>query len=310
MPHLLPHPLSLFSLRPVQGNVRAKNAVSHPNNDHLAFKMSDGSLALEVGFHIRGTSSKTLAILGRGVDADIYVEGSGIAKIQCSFEIDLDTGVVMFCDRSFAKSTQVSGENAMPFEHERIRQVLVMKELNTIIGMGGERRNLVQFQLKWHQDLKQTAKAIKHYERLPCGRAENPRLARTVDELPTDLPSRRETRLHTTGSRQLMIRYVKLDRLGSGQFGEVHKAINVDSGKFMAVKTMLRPTKISEQAGWKRSLNYALKREVETLSDISHVSNTSSTSYIFRTDIDGSHTSLIILHHNAGTAQRWKYLWA
>lgn len=106
-----PHPLALFSLRPVCGNERAERTVSHPDNIHHFSTLSGGEGALDVGFHIRGKTSKTLATLGRGVDADIYVEGSSIAKIQCSFEINLDTGVVMLYDRSFAKSTQVSGEN-------------------------------------------------------------------------------------------------------------------------------------------------------------------------------------------------------
>jgi serine/threonine protein kinase len=38
------------------------------------------------------------------------------------------------------------------------------------------------------------------------------------------------------------MRYVEVgDPLGSGQFGTVHKAIDVDSGKFMAVKKIERP---------------------------------------------------------------------
>ena len=105
-----PHPLALFSLLPVCGNERAERPVSHPDNIHHVSTLSSGVEALDVGFHIRGKSSKTLATLGRGIDADIYVEGSSTAKIQCSFEIDLDTGVVMLYDRSFAKSTQVSGK--------------------------------------------------------------------------------------------------------------------------------------------------------------------------------------------------------
>ncbi|CZR69589.1 uncharacterized protein PAC_19489 [Phialocephala subalpina] len=60
-------------------------------------------------------------------------------------------------------------------------------------------------------------------------------------------------------------------KLGSGQFGTVHKAIDVDSGKFMAVKILERSTRASKQEDWKQSLYYALKREVETLSEISHV---------------------------------------
>jgi hypothetical protein len=111
-----------------------------------------------------------------------------------------------------------------------------------------------------------------------CGRVENPRLSRTVDEAPTDLPSRRETRPHTPGCLQLKMRYVKVvgGKLGSGQFRTVHKAIDVDSGKFMAVKILEQPTRKSKQEEWRMSIYYALKREVETLSDISHVSTLSN----------------------------------
>jgi hypothetical protein len=143
-----PHPLALFSLVPVKGNERAKRAVAHPDNIRHVSTFSNGREALDVGFHIRGRSSTTLATLGRGTEADIYLEGSSIAKVQCSFEIDLDTGVVMLYDRSHGCTTQVSGENAMPFERERVQKVLVQKGLNTIIGMGGERRDL--FNSSWN----------------------------------------------------------------------------------------------------------------------------------------------------------------
>lgn len=279
MPGPCPHPLALFSLHPVADSERAKAAFSHPDNDHLVSRSSDGNLALNIGFHIRGKSSKTLATLGRGFDADIYVEGSNIARIQCSFEIDFDTGIVMFCDRSLAKSSQVFGENAMPFEHKRIRQVLVNHKLNDIIGMGGERRDLIRFRLVWYQNPEKTVETIKNYKTLLCGRVENPRLARTMDEAPTSLPSCRETRphtVHTARSLQLKMRYVTMRSAGSGTFGEVFKAIDVDSGKFMAVKILKRPTIISEAENWRVSV----KREVEILSNISHVSKTLSTTCI------------------------------
>jgi len=60
--------------------------------------------------------------------------------------------------------------------------------------------------------------------------------------------------------------------LGSGQYSTVHKVIDVDSGKFMAVKTLHQPTRLSKHEDWRKSLYYALKREVEILSEISHIS--------------------------------------
>ena len=278
MPRSQPHSLALFSLTPVSGNKRAEAVVAHPTNAHNISALSDGRLALDVGFHLRGKSSPTLATLGRGVDVDIFVEGSNISKLQCLFEIDLDTGVVMFHDRSNANRSQVFGKNAKPFEPERgTRKVLVQQGLNTVIGMGGEWCDLIQFDLEWHQNPLQTVETIKRYEAFSCDRIENPRLAITIDEAPTEGPSRRITRVHTPharGLRPLKVRYVHTigGLLGSGQFGKVYKVIDVDSGKFVAVKMIEQPTRKSEQEAWRISIYDALKREVEILSAIHHVS--------------------------------------
>jgi hypothetical protein len=120
-----PHPLALFSLFPHYKNERAKCAVSYSDNIHHVSTLSSGKEALNVGFHIRGKSSITLITIRRGVEADIYIEGSTIAKIQCSFKIDLKTGVVMLYNRSHGYITQVFGENATPFKLGRIWKVLV-----------------------------------------------------------------------------------------------------------------------------------------------------------------------------------------
>jgi hypothetical protein len=84
MPRPQPHPLALFSLIPQ--NARAKDVVAHPCNSHLASTLRDGTLALDIGFNIRSQSCNTLATLGR--NGDIILEGSSIAKVQSSFEID------------------------------------------------------------------------------------------------------------------------------------------------------------------------------------------------------------------------------
>jgi hypothetical protein len=80
MPRPCHHPLALFYLRPVRRNKRAERVVSHPDNSHYVSTLSNSTLARNVGFHIHGKSSKTLATLGRGVNSNIYVEGSSIAR--------------------------------------------------------------------------------------------------------------------------------------------------------------------------------------------------------------------------------------
>lgn len=267
-----PDSLTLFSLLPESlDDQRAISIIKHVNNRYLFSPMPDGTPALSIGLNNHRKSPKTLATLGRGPEADIYVEGPKISRIQCSFEINSDTGVIMFYDRSTACTSQVYGANATPFEHGRVpRRILVENDLNTVIGMGGERRSLIRFRLHWYQDQSQTAATIKGHDSVPCIRIENPRLARTVDEAPTEQPSQRETRIHTAGQRSLNIRYQVIKRLGAGAYGTVHKAVDVDSGVHLAVKLIERP--VAGQESWKR----ALKREIEVLSTISHVSHFNS----------------------------------
>ncbi|KAH0832573.1 hypothetical protein FOPE_01142 [Fonsecaea pedrosoi] len=261
--------LVLFALS--AKNHRAERVLSHPENRHLISTRADGQLTFDIGFPLRGQSPTTLATLGRGTNADIFVEGSNISRVQCSFEVDLDTGIVMFYDRSHGSTSQVFGKDATPFEFGRPRKVVVQESLNTIIGMGGERCDLFLFELDWRHEPSGTTHAIKRYGAFPGTRKQHPRITRTVDEAPTELPSHRETRLHTPGSLVLKIRYIKIGKIGSGSFGEVHKAIDVDSGKVMAVKILRRPQDLSRRHVWKETVALSLKREIEILSGISHI---------------------------------------
>jgi hypothetical protein len=209
MPSSGPRPLALFSLIPSPGNARAEAVIAHPANRHLTSTLSDGKLALDIGFLIAGNPSKVLATLGRGVDANIYVDGANVAKLQCSFEIDLDTGVVMLCDRSFAQSTQVSGANVIPLERGRIeRKIIVQPNINTSMRIGTHDRNFIDFDLHWHRDPKALLDEVKALDQGLGGHFENPRHARTIDDAPTELPTCLGSRIHTPGQQQLKIRYV------------------------------------------------------------------------------------------------------
>jgi serine/threonine protein kinase len=66
------------------------------------------------------------------------------------------------------------------------------------------------------------------------------------------------------------VRWHEIARLGSGNFGTVFKALNLDSGKMMAVKLMTRTAGPTGDWLWG-----VLKREIEILSRISHVSGRS-----------------------------------
>lgn len=228
-----PHPLALFSLKPL--NDHAHEVVTHPCNKHLVSILPDGTPALDIGFNIVSHPHNTLATLGRN-DTDIFVEGSSISRLQCSFEINLVSKVVMLYDRSNSRTTQVYGDNSTPFEPGRRRRVVVQEGLNTIFGMGGGQCDLVKFQIKWHLSPTDTVQANKSHEENTCIE-DTPELSRTLEQ---DL-SVISTRPDQPGRTNLRIRYLKIgDPLGSGTSGTVHKCIDTDSGKFMAVKIASR----------------------------------------------------------------------
>ncbi|KAH9904820.1 protein kinase-like protein [Xylariomycetidae sp. FL2044] len=258
--------LVLFSLAPL--NERAEAVVNHPFNQHLVSPRTlDGRPLLNIG-HVRSKSGHTtLATIGRG-DTDIRVNYSTISKIQCSFEIDLETNVIMFYDRSHGATSQVFGDNSFPFQYDRPRKVVVQDGTNPYIGMGGANQNLVQFELLWHRSGAETMKMVKARGHMTF--EENPFLAQTAEAeiADTELPSQLQTRLQTAAPRRY-IRWAHIDRLGSGEYGRVYKSVDVDSGKLMAVKELRRPSLWTEEE-WRRALADKLKREVVILSEIRH----------------------------------------
>ncbi|KAF1962523.1 calcium/calmodulin-dependent protein kinase [Byssothecium circinans] len=267
-----PHPLALFSLIPL--NDRANAVLDHPNNRHLvsfipgAENESNPEVlprGLNIGLHIASKSSRTLATIGR--IGDITVEGSSISRIQCSFEIYEHTEEICLFDRSTSYSTQTFGPNALPFQLDRpARRVVIAPTVNDHFGFGGVACDLVQFQIYWHECVLDLKKQISYREDHPC-------FTRTVDdETPTALPSKRATRIHTpavhnTAAQGLakQIRFYKKTMLGEGSFGEVWRAVDVDSGDLFALKLVKWP-----DHGLHSHEYTMLKREVETLAAMSH----------------------------------------
>lgn len=233
-PRSFPHPGALFSLVPVSGNKGANDIINHTNNSHHVWTSSSGELALDICFFYLNGIRKPCITLGRDVDADIYAEGINTSMAQCFFEFNFDTHIVMLYDTSSDESTQAFGDNAMQFENERDRKVVVQKGLNTIIGIGGTYQDLIRFRLEWHK----IPTLVTRYEALFKATVRNPRLERTAEEKTTALLSVRGQIRNIPELRQLRMRYVMVGKLGSGAFGEVYKAMDLDSGMVMAVKIL------------------------------------------------------------------------
>lgn len=262
----MPNPAVLFSLLPK--NDRAKRALHCPENAQFLSSLADGEAVLDIG-HVPSASGdqNTLATLGRA--GDILIEGSLMAKIQCSFEMNRETGVVMFYDRSHKRSSMVGGQNVVQFEDDRPRRIVIRPQVKTFIGMGGEDRDLVQFQVVWRANADAVADAVKQHEaaQLPPLPAANA-LAQTADyESDTVGPSRIGTRIHTKDSRKQKMRwmYMSKEAIGEGTFAKVHEGLDHDSGRLMAVKILSYSPDVGDGA-WAK-----LKNEVEILDKLKHV---------------------------------------
>lgn len=211
MPHDGPNPWALFCLVPL--NNQAKAVVARSENEPFVSTFSSGRHALDIEHardiehalaigHIRSKAGNdTLATLGRGDGADIIIGGPSISRIQCSFEINRNTNVVMLYDRSFAQTTQVLGEYAKPFEDGRPRRIVVRENLNTKVGMGGEGRDFVLFGLRWSQTTDATIDDVRNRNSICSNYKEHPKLSRTViKEAETVLPSEQESWAQGPGS--------------------------------------------------------------------------------------------------------------
>lgn len=258
-PRSKPHPLALFFLRPL--NDRALQVLKHQGNEHFVSCLDHEYLGLDVG-HVRSLSGDTSVLATLGRNGDTFVQGVSISKIQCSFEIDQPTKTVMFYDRSHSQTSAVLGDNAYPFQYGRPRKVAVHQRFNARIGMGGRSRDLVQFELVWHE---REDRAIELHE---SPLEPDPRFARTIDDNDTAVPSRYNTRADTPSRGGLEMRCFRGARLGTGSFADVYKGIDVDSGQVLAIKVMNHPKGL-DHVTWK-----SLQREVMLLRTVSHVSKT------------------------------------
>ena len=93
---------ALFSLLSL--NHAAQLVVSNSQNDYRMVQQSNGKFSLDIGFHTNNKTDETLAILGRGPDADALIVYPQIARIHSSFELVRESGAITLYDRSLNHS--------------------------------------------------------------------------------------------------------------------------------------------------------------------------------------------------------------
>ena len=259
---------TLFLLVPK--NPKAHHVILHENNSHLRTVSKNNTPSIDVGYHINSPYSiSTLATLGRN-DCDITLRPTSISRLHCSFEIDdVDSGIVMFYDRSHKNNTRVSGEIGVPFEKGRSpRKILVHPEFNTEISMGGVNGDLIKFKLEWMVKEDQIKTVVKESWNAKRHSITNPRKARTCDLTETTLPSFRMTRDQAFQGRDASaVRYHKRSLLGAGTFGKVWRVIDVDSGQLAAMKQIEWSPRSRDQTHLSK-----VRKEVELMRRAKHVS--------------------------------------
>jgi hypothetical protein len=240
-----PEPPS-FVLAPLNRN--AERVTSDPSNQYLRTALPNGTWGIYVSF---ANPDKQEFTLGRGDrpdyrnprgGVDIYLgdpKGGDISKIQCSF-VNNDIGAVRLVDRSSRNNTEtLPSRHSSTISLGKDRSVLVAKGINEQIALG--RDKYYQFEIQWGNS----------------------------DGL-YDFPNKQDSyQLEPRNKKSKEKRYIQGEMIGGGTYGTVWWALDVHTGKVMAVKKFHNLQD--------KNLDFA-KREVENLktinkkSSISHVS--------------------------------------
>ncbi|CAI6083255.1 unnamed protein product [Clonostachys chloroleuca] len=236
--------IHLFYLAPA--NRKAIKVVTSPaNSEFRASQRAEeeiGTVALSVGVIPSAKGGKTLLTLGR--KGDITVEGGddGISDIHCCFKINPETGVVMLHDKSNNNTTQVGGH---VFPERRSRKVAMTPGKYELFNIGRHRK--IKFKLVWSGDVED---ALVRGQVLFTMR--NP-----------------DARVDSRSSTKDINRCVKAGILGSGRCGIVYKAIDLDTGAVVALKTYKKNDSRPERFP-KFLLQRFAKSEVKNLAKLKH----------------------------------------
>ena len=273
-----PDPEALFWLIPL--NLLAENVVRDPrNSDHVA--LQGETPAFDVGFHVNPKRRHTLITLGRGSHADITVKGRSISRSQCSFEIDdLSTGIVRLWDRSDDKTTHIvddasdllaqdSSIGCMQFQPGTDRRIVVRPRFNEKFEFGDENGEPVQFRLHWIKKSDPTIVETINNRVIHLEDSQSARTHQIDSEDEKWVPSRNsrhDSKIATPG-RASKLRYIEEQLIDRGGYAKVFKAIDVDSGKFVAIKRIPRPPRGWDSRSWGK-----VRDEIKCMNRIKHVS--------------------------------------
>ncbi|EJT69466.1 serine/threonine protein kinase [Gaeumannomyces tritici R3-111a-1] len=206
---------------------RATEMVNLAENAHLRL-----GPALHIGAQPSKWASKApvvIAFLGSDErQCDVVIRGPGIEPLQCAFLRHPGNGVVVFVDYSQGETSRVSHTEYGP--KRKHRMMALSPKLKTSIRMGAPATRRMRFLISWPDS--------------PYPRP----LANDAWRMGELLPPKKWVPQIRTGFELILpfldrrgdgeIRYEELGAVGHGGRGLVSKAVDVDTGNLLAVKTV------------------------------------------------------------------------
>lgn len=268
----IPHIKTIFHLVPHEESPKAQQMLHSVDNQRFVSLCKQATrfgetekYGLEIGYHV-SESRRARVIVEVGKNGDLVMPGSSISQVHFSFEIHPESDQIMFVDRSRLNSTKIEPDGFRGGGN--FRQVVLKLETQYLIRAGGEKMDQYVFHLIAFKGKDGLAQQLQSEFQAIEAWGPDPRLARTVEDTPTDLSTWYNTRLHTPAIGAVQ-RTVDIERLGGGAFGEVFKAVDCDSGRTIAVKKVKLPR--NESGAIDQQAMTRLQWEVKILSTMSHV---------------------------------------
>ncbi|OAL34118.1 hypothetical protein AYO20_06573 [Fonsecaea nubica] len=242
-PRQSPHPETILWLVPAKDSPKTQEMLLHPDNKKFVSlcNTKPDVYGLEIGHHVP-SRPRPLVIAEVGKNADLVMPGSSISQVHFSFEIHPESHQIMFWDRSRLHTTKIGPD---PFREDGNFRKIVLDTTKSdyTISAGGEKLDQFVFHVEWDtSDKDMMVQEQENKSQMVDARICNSRWAPTVEDAPMDLTSWYNTRLHTPAIGAVQ-RAIMVKELGRGAFGDVHRAVDTDSGCLIAAKRIKVPRK-------------------------------------------------------------------
>lgn len=257
---------TLFHLVPL--NQLARDALLHPDNDRFVSPSAIDNegrpvkLGLEIGFHVPLIpTGRVITRLGR--NADLILPERHVSAVHIAFQIHPETLVTLLSVRSKRSlPVIVAGLTGKP--HRVDGDCVLLYGQNYKIKIV-----CYVFQLIWRNagTVESLRALVTQQYRNSLQRLQFVRPRDLPTDVGSDLHTWHQTRLHT--AKRVLFREAEGEPrtlIGGGQFGDVFRAVDLESGNAIAVKVV----RLSRYPNVELA-RVALHREIKALEKLKHV---------------------------------------